>query len=189
MGGGGGNAATANRHSGRNTPQIRFADISPHINRSIKAEAIDRAWADSHAAGFAHPCDDRAGAGCKQNRVGERGGGLSPCCLCGGEARLPRRDVFLAEAFGGLRMRGPGRLDTGGGLIARSARGIDRLLTGGSRREQLALPVKITLRVLGEGQGLYDGLLPLRNHLRPQPSAPLVQVSLSGPFRADRERG
>src|SRR3546814_9186037 len=105
MGGGGGNAATANRHSGRNTPQIRFADISPHINRSIKAEAIDRALADSHAAGFAHPCDDRAGAGCKQNRVGERGGGLSPCCLCGGEARLPRRDVFLAEAFGGLRMR------------------------------------------------------------------------------------
>src|SRR3546814_2043121 len=116
----------AHPHSGRDTPQIRFADISPHINRSIKAEAIDRALADSHAAGFAHPCDDRAGAGCKQNRVGERGGGLSPCCLCGGEARLPRRDVFLAEAFGGLRMRGPGRLDTGGGLIARSARGIDR---------------------------------------------------------------
>src|SRR3546814_4504589 len=51
-----------------------------------------------------------------------------------------------------FRSRGPGRLDTGGGLIARSARGIDRLLTGGSRREQLALPIKITLRVPGDGQ-------------------------------------
>src|SRR3546814_3769919 len=57
----GGIAANAHPHSGRDTPQIRFADISPHINRSIKAEAIDRALADSHAAGFAHPCDDRAG--------------------------------------------------------------------------------------------------------------------------------
>src|SRR3546814_9110139 len=130
--------------------------------------------------------DDRAGAGCKQNRVGERGGGLSPCCLCGGEARLPRRDVFLAEAFGGLRMRGPGRLDTGGGLIARSARGIDRLLTGGSRREQLALPIKITLRVPGDGQGLIEGLLRLRNLLRPQPAAQFVEVCLCGDRKSTR---
>src|SRR3546814_19542868 len=42
----GGIAANAHPHSGRDTPQIRFADISPHINRSIKAEAIDRALAD-----------------------------------------------------------------------------------------------------------------------------------------------
>src|SRR3546814_9125463 len=49
----GGIAANAHPHSGRDTPQIRFADISPHLNRSIKAEAIDRALAASHAAGFA----------------------------------------------------------------------------------------------------------------------------------------
>src|SRR3546814_15811227 len=79
-------------------------------------------------------------------------------------------------------MRGPGRLDTGGGLIARSARGIDRLLTGGSRREQLALPIKITLRVPGDGQGLIEGLLRLRNLLRPQPAAQFVEVCLCGRY-------
>src|SRR3546814_13653543 len=75
-------------------------------------------------------------------------------------------------------MRGPGRLDTGGGLIARSERGIDRLLTGGSRREQLALPIKITLSVPGDGQGMTEGLLRLRNILRPQPAAQFVAVCL-----------
>src|SRR3546814_2798830 len=71
-------------------------------------------------------------AGRKQCCVGKRGGRLGACCLRGGEVCLPRRDIFLAEAVRGLRMRGPGCIDTGDGLIARGARGIDRLLTGGT---------------------------------------------------------
>src|SRR3546814_15380826 len=57
-----------------------------------------------------------------------------------------------------------------------------RLLTGGSRREQLALPIKITLRVPGDGQGLIEGLLRLRNLLRPQPAAQFVEVCLCGRY-------
>lgn len=83
----------------------------------------------------------------------------------GGQAGLPRGDIFLAETFRGLRIRGPGGVDSGSCLIARGTRGIGRFLAGGPRRDQLALPIEIALRILGDGQCLIEGLLGLDNLL------------------------